>query len=276
MAPAIRIDDPDDPRLAGYRQVRERDLVGRQGSFIAEGVVVLEKLVRAGRHPIASVLVAEKRLEALRTLLVELDDRVPVFAASQAVMDAVVGFPIHRGVLAAGTRAELDFEALLAGLPDEALVVGLVGIANHDNMGGLFRNAAAFGADAVVLDAGCCDPLYRKAIRVSVGAALTVPFARAGEASEMAARLRAAGLSLMALSPGGELDLADLEPSRRTAVLFGAEGPGLPAAVMGQAQTVRVEMAVGFDSLNVATSSGIVLHHMVANRRRRPRSGALS
>jgi len=276
MAPAIRIDDPDDPRLADYRQVRERDLVGRQGNFIAEGVVVLEKLIRAGRHPIASVLVAEKRLETLRTLLAELDGQVAVYAAGQAVMDAVVGFPIHRGVLAAGTRADPDFETLIAGLPDAALVVGLVGIANHDNVGGLFRNAAAFGADAVVLDAGSCDPLYRKAIRVSVGAALTVPFARAGEASEMVGRLSAAGFSLVALSPRGNLDLAALQPSGRTAVLFGAEGPGLPAAVMAQAQTVRIEMAGGFDSLNVATSSGIVLHHTVANRRRQFRSGALS
>jgi len=269
----IRIDDPDDPRLADYREVRERDLVGRQGSFIAEGVVVLEKLVRAGRHPLRSVLVAEKRAATLASLFAALAEGVEVYAASQAVMDAVVGFPIHRGVLAAGTRAEPDLETLLASLPPRALVIGLIGIANHDNMGGLFRNAAAFGADAVVLDAGCCDPLYRKAIRVSVGAALTTPFARGGEAGELAARLAAAGFSLVALSPGGETDLADLLPAARTAVLFGAEGPGLPASVMARAETVRIEMAGGFDSLNVATTSGIVLHHMVATprRARRPR-----
>jgi tRNA G18 (ribose-2'-O)-methylase SpoU len=268
MPGVVRIDDPDDPRLADYRQVRERDLVGRQGGFIAEGVVVLEKLIRAGRHPIGSVLLAEKRVEALGPLLDELAPGVAVYAAGQAVMDAVVGFPIHRGVLAAGARAEPDLDALLAGLPDEALVVGLVGIANHDNMGGLFRNAAAFGADAVVLDAGCCDPLYRKAIRVSVGAALTVPFARGGEAAGMAATLKARGFDLVALSPGGERELADLAPGRRTAVLFGAEGPGLPSEVMAQARTARIRMAGGFDSLNVATSAGIVLHHMARNRHR--------
>ncbi|MDB5498194.1 MAG: methyltransferase [Phenylobacterium sp.] len=268
MPAVIRIDDPDDPRLADYREVRERDLVGRQGSFIAEGMVVLEKLVRAGRHPIRSVLVAEKRAAALAPLLTGLAEGVEVYAAGQAVMDAVVGFPIHRGVLAAGTRAEPDLETLLANLPPRALVMGLVGIANHDNMGGLFRNAAAFGADAVVLDADCCDPLYRKAIRVSVGAALTTPFARGGEASDLAGRLAAAGFSLVALSPGGKTDLADLMPAARTAVLFGAEGPGLPASVMERSETVRVEMAGGFDSLNVATTSGIVLHHMVATARR--------
>jgi tRNA G18 (ribose-2'-O)-methylase SpoU len=264
----IAIDDPDDPRLADYREVRERDLVGRQGSFIAEGQVVLEKLVRGGRHPVRSVLVADKRVAALGPLLAGLADSVAVYAASQAVMDAVVGFAIHRGILAAGTRREADLDAVLAALPREALVMGLVGIANHDNLGGLFRNAAAFGVDAVLLDEGCCDPLYRKAIRVSVGAALTLPFARAGAAGDLAARLAAEGFAVIALSPRGELDLTDLRPTARTAVLFGAEGPGLPDAVMTRAQTVRIEMAGGFDSLNVATTSGIVLHQLVAARRR--------
>src|SRR5690242_3074623 len=100
MAALVRIDDPDDPRLADYRAVRERDLVGRQGGFIAEGLVVLEKLIRAGRHPLRSVLVAENRAAGLEPLLAALADGVPAYAASQAVMDRVVGFPIHRGVLA--------------------------------------------------------------------------------------------------------------------------------------------------------------------------------
>jgi tRNA G18 (ribose-2'-O)-methylase SpoU len=263
MTHVIAIDDPHDPRLADYRQVRERDLVGRQGGFIAEGVVVLEKLIRAGRHPLRSVLVAEHRQGALAELLAQVAPDVPVYAASQPAMDAVVGFHIHRGVLAAGTRAEPDLDAVFAGLPEQALVVALVGIANHDNMGGLFRNAAAFGVDAVLLDAGCCDPLYRKAIRVSVGAALTVPFARAGEATGLVARLAAEAFSVIALSPRGEMDIRDLKPGPRTTVLFGAEGPGLPPEVMAVAKAVRIEMAGGFDSLNVATSSGIVLHHLV-------------
>ncbi len=268
MADVIHITDPEDPRLADYRAVRERDLVGRQGAFIAEGVVVLEKLVRAGRHPLHSVLLAEKRVEALGPLIDQLAADVAVYAASQAVMDRVVGFPIHRGVLAAGARANLEFEALLAGLPERALVLGLVGIANHDNMGGLLRNAAAFGVDAVLLDSDCCDPLYRKAIRVSVGAALTLPFARTGKAEAMVACLQAERFDVLALSPRGEIELADLEPGRRSAVLFGAEGPGLPPALMGQARTVRIEMAGGFDSLNVATSCGIALHHIVLNQAR--------
>jgi tRNA G18 (ribose-2'-O)-methylase SpoU len=267
MRPVIRIDDPDDPRLADYRDVRERDLVGRSGGFIAEGVVVLEKLVAAGRHPLASVLVTEQRLDALAALLDSVAAEVPVYAASQAAMDRLTGFHIHRGVLAPGRRAEPSADALVEGLPARALVVGLVGIANHDNMGGLFRNAAAFGADAVLIDETCCDPLYRKAIRVSVGAALTTPFARAGSAEALTGRLAAAGFDILALTPSGDADLADAAAGPRVAALFGAEGPGLPAAAMAWAQAVRIPMAGGFDSLNVATAAGIVLHHLSSQRR---------
>jgi tRNA G18 (ribose-2'-O)-methylase SpoU len=266
--PIARIDDPSDSRLADYRHVRERDLVGREGLFIAEGRVVLEKLVRTGRHPIRSVLLAQNRVAGLAGLIAELPADLPVYAAGQAVMDAVVGFPIHRGILAAGERLEPAPEDLLAGLPPAALAVGLVGVANHDNMGGLFRNAAAFGADAVLLDEACCDPLYRKAIRVSVGAALTTPFARAGSAEALVHRLERQGFSVLALTPGGEIELDALIPAPRTAVLFGAEGPGLPPAVLARARTVRIEMAGGFDSLNVATTSGIVLHRLAATARR--------
>jgi tRNA G18 (ribose-2'-O)-methylase SpoU len=255
----IRIENPGDPRLADYLSVRERDLVGREGRFVAEGVVVLEKLIAAGRHPLRSVLLAEKRLEAMGPVLAGLAAEVPVYAADQAVMDAVVGFHIHRGVLAVGERAEPRAEALLDGLPAAALVVGLMGIANHDNMGGLFRNAAAFGADAVLIGADCCDPLYRKAIRVSVGAALTVPFATLDAGQDMAGLLAGRGFEVLALSPGGQAGLAELSWSPRQAVLFGAEGAGLPAAVLAASRTVRIPMAAGFDSLNVATTSGIVL-----------------
>lgn len=257
----ILIVDPADPRLADYREVRERDLAGRDG-FIAEGQVVLEKLIGDGRHPLRSVLVAEKRVAALGALLAALPQDVAVYAASQAVMDTVVGFHIHRGILAIGERRPLDAEALLNGLPQRALVVGLVGIANHDNMGGLFRNAAAFGADAVLLDETCCDPLYRKAIRVSVGAALTTPFASAGSAGDLCRLLSGHGFSVVALSPQGTVDLADFKPPARVAALFGAEGPGLPPEVLAGLQSVRIAMSRGFDSLNVATASGIVLHHL--------------
>jgi tRNA G18 (ribose-2'-O)-methylase SpoU len=262
----VPVEDPADPRLEPYRAVRERDLVGRDGLFVAEGRVVLEKAVRAAPGRIVSVLVAAHRLERLSDVLAGLPEETPVYAAGQAAMDAVVGFPIHRGILAIGRRPDLTADRLMARLPPRALVVGLVGVANHDNMGGVFRNAAAFGADAVLLDDTCCDPLYRKAIRVSVGAALTVPFARAGDADGMLDLLTGHGFATAALSPGGRTDLDDLEPAARAAVLFGAEGPGLPEHLLSRVATVRIAMAAGFDSLNLATTSGIVLHRAAMRR----------
>lgn len=262
----IAIEDADDPRLEAYRAVRERDLAGREGLFVLEGRVVLEKAVRAMPDAIVSVLVAEQRRNSLAGILADLPPATPVYAASQAAMDQVVGFPIHRGILAVGRRPTRASRALIAALPPNALVVGLVGIANHDNMGGIFRNAAAFGADAVLLDETCCDPLYRKAIRVSVGAALTVPFARAGDAGGLLALLDGAGFETVALSPRGDTELGDLVVGARVAALFGAEGPGLPQAVLERARVVRIAMAGAFDSLNVATTSGIVLHHLSAGR----------
>lgn len=268
MPEILSIDDPDDPRLEPYRAVRERDLVGRGGLYVAEGRVVIEKVIAADPHALVSVLVAAPRAPGLSDVLAALPAGTPAYVASQAVMDRIVGFHIHRGVLAIGRRVAADPDAVLAGLPDRALVVGLVGISNHDNMGGIFRNAAAFGADAVLLDRTCCDPLYRKAIRVSVGATLTTPFARAGGAAELVDRLEAAGFAIAALTPQGATGLAAMQRGPRAAILFGAEGAGLPEAVLQRCATVRIEMAGGFDSLNVATTSGIVLHHLVRRENR--------
>ncbi len=259
----IPIDDPEDPRVAPYRHVRERDLVGRQGLFIAEGQVVLRLLARAPGMETVSVLLAETRVAALADALAPLDRQVPVYAASQGVIDAIAGFPLHRGILALGRRRSAPTaEALLGALPPRALVVGLHGIANHDNMGALFRNAAAFGADAVLLDSTCCDPLYRKAIRVSVGAALTMPFARLAPDADMVAAMAAHGVAPLALSPAGRTALADLRRPPRAGLILGAEGPGLPEDLLARAESVSIPMAAGFDSLNVAVAAGIVLHHL--------------
>ena len=210
-----------------------------------------------------ALLVDRKRVEGLAPIIARLDPRTPVYAASQPVLDAVVGFHIHRGVLAIGRRPpEAQAAALIAGLPARATVLALFGIGNHDNMGGLFRNAAAFGAGAVLLGADCCDPLYRKSIRVSVGAALTMPFARFAPDDDPIAVLRQAGFEPIALSPSGRERLSDLKPPARAAVLLGAEGPGLPAELMDRARTVSIPMSAGWDSLNVAVAGGIVLHHL--------------
>ncbi|WP_369059966.1 RNA methyltransferase [Caulobacter sp. 73W] len=261
----VSVQDPADPTIAAYRDVRERDLVGRDGLFIAEGEVVLRCLIRSERCETLSLLLLERQAERLEPMLADLPPEVPVYVASQAVMDAIVGFPIHRGILALGRRpAEPAPAELLAGLPRRAVVVCLFGIANHDNMGGLLRNAAAFGVDAVLLDSDCCDPLYRKAIRVSVGAALLTPFVRLAPGADVLGLLEGAGFQPLALSPAGERTLAETLRPDRVAVLLGAEGPGLSPQLMARAETVRIPMAGGFDSLNVATTGGIVLHHLTS------------
>ncbi|MEP9349504.1 RNA methyltransferase [Xanthobacter sp. KR7-225] len=265
-----------DPRIAGFRAVRERDLVGRDGGFMAEGEVVLRLIARhlartgfAGAgHRLEALLLSDLQARRLAALLDQLPPELPVHVVPQEVMDEVAGFAIHRGVLALGrAHPARQAGALLDGLGPRALVVAALGITNHDNMGGIFRNAAAFGADAVLIDRASCDPLYRKAIRVSVGASLTVPFARVEDAGALLDLLAARGVAAIALSPAGAEPLSALVPPPRVAALFGTEGPGLPAAVLARARTVAIPMARDFDSLNVATTCGIVLHHLVERGR---------
>ncbi|WP_256753181.1 RNA methyltransferase [Mesorhizobium sp. Mes31] len=263
----IRIDDPQDPRVAAYLDIRERDLAGRQGRFVAEGKVVLDLLLSTGRFAAESVLVLENRLAGLEGILRKAPADLPVYVATSAVIDAIAGFHMHRGILAIGRKgAPQPVEALLDALPARALVVVLVGIANHDNMGAIFRNAAAFGADAVLLDATCCDPLYRKAIRVSVGAALKIPFASFTDVADFTATLDRRFYRQSALSPRGQTDIRDARPSERLALYLGTEGEGLPESLLARLHTVRIGMAQGFDSLNVAAASAIALHHFSANR----------
>lgn len=257
------IADPADPRIEAYRDIRERDLVGRRGLFIAEGETVLRVLASQHRHRPLSVLIAPRRKEKLTPILEMLPADLPVYLAEQPVLDAIAGFELHRGILALAERAPPpSADDLLTGLGPWALVLAAVGIANHDNMGGLFRNAAAFGVDAVLLDPTCCDPLYRKAIRVSVGGVLKVPYARLGAGEDLIAVLERHDLEPVALSPSGLTTLSELRPPARAALLLGAEGPGLPETVLARCRTVSIPMSGGFDSLNVATTSGIALHQL--------------
>jgi tRNA G18 (ribose-2'-O)-methylase SpoU len=259
----IRIDDPDDPRVAPFRDIRERDLVGRQGRFIAEGKVVLATLLGPeSRFKAESVLVLENRLAGLADILGKASPDLPVHVASAAVMDRIAGFPIHRGILAVARKGlPVEPRALLSALPARALVAVLVGISNHDNVGAIFRNAAAFGAAAVFLDKTSCDPLYRKAVRVSVGAALKVPFAVFEDVPDFMALLAEGGFDQYALSPRGTLDLREADRGARTALFLGTEGEGLPESVMQRMKTLRIDMVRGFDSLNVAAASAVALHH---------------
>lgn len=262
----VRIEDPLDERVSAYVDIRERDLVGRQGRFVAEGKVVLDVLTATRRFGIESVLVLESRLAGMQPVLARLPVDVPVYVVGTDVMDRIAGFHMHRGILAIGLRGELATPGdLLADLPKTALVAVLVGISNHDNVGSIFRNAAAFGADAVLLDKTSCDPLYRKAIRVSVGAALKVPFAVADDAAGIADSLERRGFTQFALSPRGEADIRNLRADGPLALYLGTEGEGLPEHLMRRLRTARIAMAPGFDSLNVAAASAIALHAFSKN-----------
>lgn len=259
----IRIDGADDPRIAGYRNIRDRDLARRDGLFIAEGKVVVRVLLEAGRFEPVSILVSENRLDGLSGILEGAPAALPVYVAPSAVMDGIAGFHMHRGVLALARRRGPDsVPGLIAGLPTNALVLALVGISNHDNVGGIFRNAAAFGADAVLLDRTCCDPLYRKAIRVSVGGALKVPYAIAREQADLVSELDSAGFRQLALTPGGATEIGSLAVGGRTALYLGAEGDGLPSDLIAMIESVRIPIASDFDSLNVAAASAIALHRL--------------
>lgn len=264
----ISIDDPDDPRVAPYRDIRERDLVGRDGMFIAEGEVVLRSLLGPGsRFEAHSILVAANRLDLVKTKLSPART-LPVYLAGQSVLDRIAGFPVHRGLLGIGQiGTPLSAAAMLHRLAPRALVVVAMGIANADNLGGIIRNAAAFGADGLLLDGQCCNPLYRKAIRVSVGTALTLPFARLRSDEDALSLLAAAGFDTIALSPGGRRELSEVYPSARMALVLGAEGTGLPTDVLARAEAVRISMVGAIDSLNVAVTSGIALHHLRSERR---------
>jgi tRNA G18 (ribose-2'-O)-methylase SpoU len=265
MPDLIPITDPADPRIAGFTNIRERDLRRTEGRFIAEGTVVLSMLAAAHNRrqdfTAESVLVLENRLDGIGEILAQFPDDVPIYLADKSVMNTIAGFDIHRGVLALGRRAQShDAVGLLQSLPDNALVVVAAGIANHDNIGSIFRNAAAFGADAVLLDETCCDPLYRKALRVSVGAVLKVPYARGGTTAGIIAALHARAFALWGLSPSGRMDIRAISPSARMALLTGTEGEGLPQAILASIQTARIAQAPGLDSLNAATATGIALH----------------
>ena len=264
------IHDPDDPRLEPYARMRERDLVGQEGRFIAEGEVTLRLLLGPrSRFRIDSLLLLPERWPGLAPLVESLADSLPVYLAQKPVMSAVTGFPIHRGVLAVGARGTEPRPAdVVPPAPAPALVLGLAGLTNHDNVGAAFRNAAAFGADAVLLDRASCDPLYRKSIRVSAGAALIQPFARLAPGQDWLGLADTLGLEALALSPGAAAGLDDLAVPARALLILGAEGPGLDAGLLASARTVRIPMMPGFDSLNVATAAGIALHRIAQGQGR--------
>jgi len=260
----VAVEDPTDPRLADYvgltdAALRRRVEQGR-GIFIAEGELVIRQLL-ASRYPVRSVLVTAPRLARLQDVLGGLP--APVYVAPQAVLEAVAGFALHRGAVAAAARLP---PAPPAALLDGARVVAVLeGLNDHENIGAVFRNAAALGVDAVLLSPTCADPLYRRAVRVSMGQVLHVPFTTSAPWPASLREVAAAGFEVVALTPHAAAEpVACLaEGARPVALLLGAEGAGLSAGALAAADRwVRVPMRRGVDSLNVATAAAIAFHRV--------------
>jgi tRNA G18 (ribose-2'-O)-methylase SpoU len=258
----VPVTDPAAPELRDYTEltdvVRRRLREPAEGIYLAESVKVIERAFAAGHRP-RSVLVLEKWLPEIEPLFAPWD--VPVFVGSSEVLESVTGFVMHRGALASMHRPELPSVADL--LRDARRVVVLEDIVDHTNVGAIFRAVAGMGADAVLVSPRCADPLYRRSVRVSMGAALQVPWTRMGEWEEAAPLLRAAGFTLAALALDDRaVDLAEFarHAPERVAVLFGTEGEGLSAAALAAADTVvTIPMDHGVDSLNVAAAAAVTL-----------------
>jgi tRNA G18 (ribose-2'-O)-methylase SpoU len=262
---ALVIEDPGDPRLADFRDLtradRRPDRPGGRGLVIAEGVPVVRRLLDSP-YPLRAVLGLPARIDALGADLAGQD--APVYVADADLMATGVGFPLTRGVLASADRAPVPAVPDL--LARSRRIAVLEGVNDHENLGALFRNAAALGTHAVLLGGGCADPLYRRSVRVSMGHVLRVPFAPLTPWPAALAVVRAAGFALLALTPKPPaVPLTDLDTAAlpRTALLLGAEGPGLTDRALAAADLhVRIPMEPGVDSLNLSTAAALAFHHL--------------
>jgi tRNA G18 (ribose-2'-O)-methylase SpoU len=265
--PLIRVNGPADPRLAEYRLLSDADLLRARGLFVAEGRLVVSRLIQDGRSAIRSVLVSEAAGRAMGTTLAALPQHVPIYTCGGPELQSITGIDFHRGCLALVQRpAPVAVRELVAGTRS---VVILEGVTNPDNIGGVFRNVAAFGADAVVLSPACSDPLYRKAVRTSMSATVRVPFARAETWPDVLDEIARLGLTIAALSPresAASIDPFELSRrSDRVALLVGSEGDGLSAAAEARADLrVRIPIRPEVDSLNLAVATGIALYALAS------------
>ncbi len=261
----IRVGDPADPRLDDYRDLRDLErragVEAARGVLIAEGTVPIRTLLGSGRR-VRSLLLVAREHARLADDLASVD--VPVYVAELDLLRAVAGFDVHRGALAAADRFEPPAAAEL--LRTARRLAVLEGATSIENVAGVFRNAAAFGFDGVLLDPACGDPLVRRAVRVSAGHTLTVPFARIDGVPAALGELRSAGFASVALTPHADAEPIDrLEPAagERVALLLGAEGAGLTdAALAGADRRVRIPMAPGVDSLNLAVAGAVAMHRV--------------
>jgi len=254
--------------LDDYRALRDparrREVERQRAFFVVEGRHALEALLASG-HPVRSVLAAEPKAATVRALVA---DRAPVLVVDAAEMAMLTGFDFHRGVLASAPRLPLPAPPDL--LAEARTVAVLEGLNDHENLGALFRNAAALGVDAVLLDPTTADPLYRRSVRVSAGHVLRVPWTRLPDWPAGLDLVRDRGFTIVALTPAADAEpidrLAD-DPPDRVALLLGAEGPGLTGPVLASAdRRVRIPLSPGVDSLNVATAAAIAFHAVAGSR----------
>ncbi|HSF26562.1 MAG TPA: RNA methyltransferase [Actinomycetes bacterium] len=266
MAHLIAVDDAADPRLHEYLGLTDAALRTRrepaEGMFVAESEKVIRRAVAAG-YPVRSLLTAPRWVAPLADLLDPLD--VPVYVAGPEVLAAVTGFTVHRGALAVMARKPLPDPHEL--VRDARLVVVLEGVVDHTNVGAAFRSVAGLGADAVLVSPRCADPLYRRSVRVSMGTVLQVPWTRLAPWPAGLDDLRIAGFDVVGLALAEDaLDLASYaaQAPQRVALVLGTEGDGLSHRTLARCDhTVRIPMAHGVDSLNVAAAAAVAVHALV-------------
>lgn len=264
MVHVIDINDPADSRLAPFRDLnhsdRRPDLPGGRGLVVAEGALVVRRMLDS-RFAVSALLGVDRRLAELAADLAGVD--APFYRARPEVMTACIGFHLNRGVLAVAERPRpLAFDAALAGARTVAI---LEGVNDHENIGSIFRNAAGMSVDAVLLGGGCADVLYRRAVRVSMGHVLRVPFAEVPEWPHGLELVRERGFQVVSLTPSPEaVTLAAAMSGDKVALLVGAEGPGLREATMRASDVrARIPMAPGADSLNVATAAAMAFYERI-------------
>ncbi len=265
----VRIDQRSDPRIAPYADVGDHGRLASAGLFVAEGRIVVRRLIADATFPVESVLVTPPARAALDDVLARL--AAPVYVADQAIVNNITGFNFHRGCLALARRpaATLSIDALSSA----SRLLALEAVGNPDNIGGLFRTALALGAGGIVLDAASGDPLYRKAIRTSMAATLRVPFARVDDFPGACAALRSRGFRLVALTPSPDarsIDEVTRQRHERLVLMLGAEGAGLTEETMALADLrVRIPVDPRADSLNVVAAAAIALHALQPASERR-------
>jgi tRNA G18 (ribose-2'-O)-methylase SpoU len=262
----VRIQSLDDPRVEEYRHIGDHEWLFERSLFVAEGRLVVRRLLDLRQWPINSILLSQAAVENLRDVLDRTD--APIYLVDQELMTGLAGFNIHRGCLAIGRRlAASTLDRIITGPLGRVLV--LEGVNNPDNVGGLFRSAAAFGVELIVLGPDCGDPLYRKAIRTSMAASLVVPFVQVQQWPGAIRDLRADGFTVIALTPDRAVaPIEEVFPHSKLAILVGSEGGGLTAEAMRAATLrIRIPTTADVDSLNVTTAASIAMFHCFAERR---------